>query len=241
MSLTDFHSHILPGMDDGSRSPEQSLQMLRMEAEQGVTHVVATPHFYPQRDDPHRFLEARARAAEQLRGLIEGETGLPKITLGAEVYFFRGMSQSEALEQLTIGGKSCMLIEMPMGPWTPEMYRELEMIRVQRGITPIVAHVDRYIRPLYTRKIPEILAELPVLVQANADFFLDRRTAGLALRLLKADRIQLLGSDCHNMTTRKPNMGAAMQVIRKKLGDAPLERMKQYERDLLAEETHYPL
>ena len=57
--IIDFHTHVLPAMDDGSRSVEESLQMLRMEAEQGIFHVVATPHFYPQYDNPEQFLRKR--------------------------------------------------------------------------------------------------------------------------------------------------------------------------------------
>lgn len=233
MGVTDFHSHILPRLDDGSRSAEESLEMLRESARQGIDHVIATPHFYPQRDNPDRFLEARERAAEILRIAAGDEAGLPRITLGAEVYYFRGMSESDALDGLTIGQKPCILIEMPMGPWTPEMYRELENIRTQRGLTPIVAHIDRYIRPFRTGGIPEKLARLPVLVQANAEFFLNRSTAGMAMRMLRKEQIHLLGSDCHNLSTRKPNMGPALQKIRQKLGGEPLQRIEYYVRDLL--------
>ena len=231
MTVIDFHSHILPGVDDGSASVEMSLEMLKMAAEQGIHQMVATPHFYPQQDSPDRFLERREQAMARLQKAM-GE-GLPQITLGAEVYFYRGMSQSDQLSRLTIEGKKCILVEMPAAPWTEEMYRELEAIRMQRGILPIVAHVDRYIGPFRTYGILRRLEELPVLVQANASFFLDKRTAGMALRLLKADRIHLLGSDCHNITTRKPNLGDALDCIRRKLGKPTLQRMETYQRNVL--------
>ena len=73
--VTDFHSHILPGVDDGSSSLEQSLQMLRMEAEQGIRHVVATPHFYARYDAPETFLEKRSRAEALLREAMEKNPG----------------------------------------------------------------------------------------------------------------------------------------------------------------------
>ena len=231
MTVTDFHSHILPGVDDGSTCVEQSLAMLRMSAEQGICHMVATPHFYPQQDSPDRFLERRDAAFARLREAM-GEGDWPRITLGAEVYFFRGMSESDQLPRLTLDGTACILIEMPPAPWTEDMYRELEAIWDRRGITPIVAHIDRYIRPLRTYGIPARLAELPVLVQANAEFFVNKRTAGMALRMLKADRIHLLGSDCHNMTARKPNLGSALQVIRRKLGEDGLRRIEEYQRNV---------
>ena len=233
MTVMDFHSHILPGMDDGSASPAESAAMLRLEAEQGIRQVIATPHFYPQHHTPARFLQKRAQAMELIRGVIAGNQALPQVILGAEVYFFRGMSESDQLARLTIGEKSSILIEMPTAPWTDEMYRELEQIWVKQGITPIVAHIDRYICPWRTHGILRRLEDLPVLVQANADFFLKRSTAAMAMRMLKEDRIHLLGSDCHNVTSRKPNLDAALQKIRNKLGDDAIKRIQDYERKAL--------
>lgn len=225
----DFHSHVLPGIDDGSTSVEESVAMLRLEGAQGIRHVVATPHFYPGQDTPERFLQRRARAAQALAGYAE----LPKLTLGAEVYFFRGMSESDALRELTIGQSRYILIEMPPAPWSQDLYRELEAVRARQGITPVIAHIDRYIGPFRTYGIPERLAQMPVLVQANAEFFLDRGTAGMALRMLKGNQIQVLGSDCHDLADRKPNLGDAVQRIRRKLGTDVLETIREYENQIL--------
>lgn len=233
--LTDFHSHILPGIDDGSSSMEESLRMLRMEAEQGIDHVVATPHFYARYDAPEAFLEKRSRAEALLREAMRQTPGMPELSVGAEVYFFRGMSESEFLPQLTIAGKGCILIEMPQAPWPEECFREMVEIWENRGILPIVAHIDRYIGPFRTHRLPEKLACLPVLVQANASFFLDRATSGMAMRMLRSDRIQLLGSDCHNMAGRKPNLGEAVELIRQKLGSEALHRIADYENKVLCE------
>ena len=233
MRVVDFHSHILPGIDDGSKSVEESLELLRMEKAQGIGCVVATPHFYPNYDSPGDFLARRNRSEKQLRGAMAKEDGLPKVIVGAEVYFFRGMSQSEQLPELTIGESKCILIEMPPAPWSEEIYRELENIWEKWGITPIVAHIDRYIRPFRTHGIPKRLSRLPVLVQANAEFFLEKATAGMALRMLKKDQIQLLGSDCHNLTSRKPNLGAALEKIRQKLGDGMVEEISVLASEIL--------
>ena len=227
--IVDFHSHILPDMDDGSASVEESLAMLRMEQEHGITHVVATPHFYARYDSPAQFLQKRGRAEAMLREEMEKYKDLPQLTVGAEVYYFAGMSESEFLPQLTIGGGNCILVEMPHGPWTDQMYRELTAIWEKRKILPIIAHIDRYIRPFRTCRIPQKLAELPVFVQANADFFLESSTSGMAMRMLKRDQIQLLGSDCHNMGSRKPNLGEAVERIRRKLGEEALDVIRDYE------------
>ena len=229
----DFHCHILPNVDDGSSSIAESIWMLRMEAEQGISHVVATPHFYAYQDKPEDFLERRARASARLKEALAFEENLPKILLGAEVYYFPGMCDSGALSELTVTGSKYLLVEMPMSPWTERMYREILDIREKQDIIPIIAHVDRYISPFHTRGIPERLERLPVLVQANAGFFLNGVTRGLALRLLREDRIHLLGSDCHNLTDRAPRLGEAVQVIRRRLGDAPLARMEGYQQAVL--------
>lgn len=204
--MVDFHTHILPGIDDGSESVEESLQMLRAEKEQGISRVVLTPHFYPQKDILESFLKKREEAFALLQQAAGGED-LPELVLGAEVYYYPGMSESGALQELTVAKTGCVLVEMPFASWTKDMYRELENIHVRQGLTPIVAHIDRYIPPWRTRGIPERLQELPVLVQANAGFFTSWLTGSLAKRLLKEKKIHLLGSDCHDMTHRPPCLG----------------------------------
>lgn len=233
--IVDFHSHILPRIDDGSSSLEESLAMLCLEAEHGIEHVIATPHFYAKHDAPDRFLKRREKAKVCLRDALAEKTGLPKISVGAEVYFFSGISNSDALWELTIEKNGCIMLEMPHPPWTSSMYRELEHIYVRQGITPIIAHVDRYIRPFKTYGIPERLHEMPVLVQANASFFLHCFTRGMALRMLREDKIQLLGSDCHNMTSRPPNLGQALRVIERCLGQEVLDRICSYQNDILSD------
>ena len=64
--MTDIHSHILPGMDDGSRSTEESLAMLAASAAQGVRAIAATPHFYAMENSPEEFLARRAAAVARL-------------------------------------------------------------------------------------------------------------------------------------------------------------------------------
>lgn len=229
----DFHSHILPGIDDGSGSPEESLRMLRLSAQQGIRHMVATPHFYPRYDSPETFLRKREEAADRLYNSMSDDPELPEVSIGAEVYFFSGISDSELIKTLTIEEKRCILIEMPQSPWKESHYRELEGIYSKHGITPIVAHIDRYIRPFHTYGIPERLEQLPVLVQANAEFFLRGSTRNMALKMLKKGQIHLLGSDCHNMRSRSPNLGEAVEYIERKLGTDVLRSIRDCQYDVL--------
>lgn len=231
--IFDFHSHVLPGIDDGSGSVEESIAMLRSEAQQGIRHVVATPHFYASHDNPKRFLERRREAELRLREKMDRIEGLPQLSVGAEVHYFPGISDWDGLSELTIEKNGYILIEMPQVPWSDRMWRELADITYKQGLTPIIAHVDRYLSPLRTHGIPRRLEELPVLVQANASFFITGLTSHIAMGMLKRQQIHLLGSDCHNMTTRKPNLGEAVQKIKTRLGQEALSHVDTCARQVL--------
>lgn len=226
----DFHSHILPRIDDGSRSVEESIAMLRMSAQQGVREVILTPHFYPQRSTPERFLDKRDHSMALLWEHMNGMAGLPAVRCGAEVYYYPQMSHSDSLRELAIEGTEYILVEMPMGTWTDSMYRELEAISYRQGLTPIIAHVDRYLGRFWDHGIPGRLTQLPVLVQANASFFL-KGTKGMAM--LRKRQIHLLGSDCHNLTDRAPNLAPAVNSIRSSLGTDALKWIRRNERAVL--------
>lgn len=234
--VSDFHSHVLPGIDDGSSSVEESIGLLKIEAQQGFRRVVATPHFYAHHDSPERFLARRNHAYEILMDAIGDQDGFPDIILGGEVYYFPGISDSDIIPALTIDNKRCILIEMPFNGWTNSMFDELVNISEKHGITPIVAHVDRYIRPFATHHIPERLEQMPVLVQANASFFLDRGTRSMAFKMLKKRQIHILGSDCHNLVTRPPKLGDAIELIEKRFGSGILDEIRENEEIALSAE-----
>lgn len=234
VELTDFHSHILPGVDDGSDRVETSLAMLRQEAAQGVRRVVLTPHFYPWRDTPEKFHAACGEALRALKEACGEEPELPELHLGAEVAYFRGMSESDALKGLCIENTKYILVELPMDRWNKQVCTELEDIAAKQGLTPVIAHIDRYLTPLSARRVLAPLMGLPVLLQANAGAFLRRGSAAM-LRLLDAGAIRLLGSDCHDLTERAPNLGRAAEVIERKLGAAALDGLSAFAKTLLPE------
>ena len=228
----DFHTHILPGVDDGSHSIQESLTMLEECERMGIHSVVMTPHFYPDRDRPERFFPKRQKAYDALLSAC-GDAGTLELTLGAEVYYFPHMSSSDILPKLTIGDSRYLLVEMPMCRWTDQMYRELEQIWEKQGLIPIVAHVERYFTQFTSRWVLNRLSELPVLIQANGSFFLRKSTSRSALRMLDRGQIHLLGSDCHNPSERPPNLGQVRDLIRLKLGNEALVRIAHYEQRVL--------
>lgn len=234
MMISDFHSHVLPAIDDGSATIEESLAMLRLESQQGVSRVVATPHFYARQDQLDSFLRRRENAAALLRQEMASKEEFPALILGAEVHYFKGMSQTEALRDLVLEGTKAVLIEMPYGEWTEEMYRELEQIPENLDLQPIIAHIDRYIRPFHKNENLTRMLELPVVLQANTSFFLERKTSRMSMRMLEQGQIRLIGSDCHNLSKRPPNLQAAVDKIFKKQGEICLRRIVENENQILA-------
>lgn len=214
--MVDFHSHVLPQMDDGSRSLEESLSLLRMLAEQGVDLVAATPHFYADRESPERFLERRAAASEKLRSGMTPD--LPAVRLGAEAAYFPGVSRVEGLSDLLLEGTGLLLLEMPAGRWGQYAVSEVLELSCSGVWTVVLAHIERYLS-MQKAVVWESLLENGVQMQVNASFFLSRRTCGKALRMLRDGRIHWIGSDCHDLTARPPRIGEASEVIRRKLGD----------------------
>ena len=231
--VTDFHSHILPGIDDGSRTVADSIKMLQMLAEQGVSRVIATPHFYPEKNSPKTFIAKRNFSEQLLREEMEKHTDLPQLLVGAEVYYYQGISDWDGLQDLTIGNNRCILIEMPFKQWTVPMYQELADIYERHKLWPVIAHLDRYISPLFSDAIPERLYDMPVYVQANAASFLRLSTRRTMLKLLQRRQVNLLGSDCHDLSKRKPNISRAVNVIRRHLGDDAISHIQFCESVLL--------
>ena len=214
--MIDFHSHILPGIDDGSASPEESEALLASLAAQGVDTVVLTPHFYPQEKTLDVFLEERDRALERLKPVLR--EGLPKVLVGAEVYYYQGISRMEGLNRLRLGDTKLLMLEMPMRKWSDSMIKEIIDLSCHGNMKLMLAHINRYL-PMQDRGCVENLLEYGILIQANAECFLNREKVRTSLRMLKKGQIHVLGSDCHNMEERAPRLGEAVGVIRKRLGD----------------------
>jgi len=222
--MIDFHSHILPGIDDGSRNIEESILLLNELKGQGIGAVAATPHFYASRRSPQEFLDRRDHAYERLVLSLPG--GLPKIFLGGEILYYPGISRMHELDLLCLQGTDLLLLEMPFKTWSEYMLDEILDIARSRQYTLLLAHIERYYFK-QTRSIWDSLLQEDVLMQANADFFLGFFQSQRALSLIKQGRIHLLGSDCHNMETRRPRMAEAIETIRRYCGIEVLENMEE--------------
>lgn len=213
--MIDFHSHILPKMDDGSRNVEESLLMLNALAEQGISRVIATPHFYANDESVSEFLNRRQVSFERLK--VSMSDDMPQVKLGAEVRFYEGISRLEGLESLCIEGTRLLLLEMSMQRWTEYTLKEITDISCRGKVVPVLAHLERYMNFQRADDLNGLLAN-GVLVQVNASFISKFLTRRKAIGLLKNGAVHFLGSDCHNMSDRAPDIGDAFKIIENKLG-----------------------
>ena len=215
--MLDIHSHFLPKMDDGSKSVEMSMEMLRSSRKQGVTTIASTSHFYGSEDNPENFLKRRENAYNQLKPhLTEND---PDIFFGAEILYYPGISQSEVIQQLKIQGTDLIMIELPFVEWSDRIFEELITLQYYSSLRIILAHVERY-QSIQKKRMYESLFDQPFYFQCNAEAFTASKSRKLALKLIDHDRLHFLGTDCHNMTHRPPNMDEAKKVIEKKLSPA---------------------
>lgn len=222
--MLDFHSHFLPKMDDGSKSTEMSMEMLRSSREQGVSTIVSTSHFYGTDESPERFLRRRQHAVNKLLPLLSDDD--PKIFLGAEVFYYPGISHSDSIPQLVIQGTDLLLIEMPFVTWSDRIFDELITLQYNHRLQIVLAHVERY-QPIQKRDMFAQLFDQPFYFQCNAEAFTSRRSRKLALKMIDNDLLHFLGTDCHNNEKRPPNMSEAQKVIEKKLSPAAWRQLNQ--------------
>ena len=224
-TVIDLHAHILPGMDHGSRELAEALLQCRMLAERGVGAVVATPHFYAQREASVDDFIARRDAAWEALSAAFGDA--LRIHPAAEVLLFRGLENMAGLDRLCIKGTHTILLEMPLGGFGRPEVEAVERIAAL-GLTPVIAHIDRY-----PASSLALLDESGVAqYQVNAEAFLGFGRRSAAFRAMAKDgRIAAIGSDLHE-TDRRAIRAFSRALMR--LGSAT-EEVMQRTRTLLPE------
>ena len=117
--MIDFHTHILPHMDDGSQSLEQAREMIKREQAEGIQDIIATPHFYADRVGMDSFLSYREKSMQAVQKMMEKEMWErpPRIYGGAEVYYFPGIGRASEISKLCVEGTSLLLLELPFSQW----------------------------------------------------------------------------------------------------------------------------
>lgn len=190
MSYIDFHAHVLPCADHGSNSVEMSLRQLSRAKKAGVTRIVATPHFYPDRHHVTAFLNMRSRAFDVLDA--RSNVSLPKVLLGAEVLLCMGLEHLEGIQQLCIEGTDVMLLEMPFSGVNEYLLETMYEMQSKLGLHVVLAHIDRY----EEKTVREALAT-GARAQINAAGICSFSKRKRCLHWIAEDVVDALGSDIH--------------------------------------------
>jgi protein-tyrosine phosphatase len=219
-------------MDDGSGSVGESIQMLDMLDAQGVDTVALTPHYYRSQETISSFMDRRERSVAALMDAI-GDAKSPRLLFGAETALFMEMSLEPDIQQLCIGESRKLLVEMPFNVWTTPVINEVRRLIASRGVTPIIAHIERYAGDHRNREALSALIAFGAIIQSNAEFFLSRMTRRKAFEMLRNGQIHVFGSDAHNVRDRAPNMGELGSLLNKKLSASELYQYEAYNECLI--------
>jgi len=223
---TDFHTHCLPGIDDGADTAETSAEMLSWLWAEGIDLVACTPHYYPIEESKETFLHARDEAVERLVLFLAQDVDagdLPKLVLGAEVYLARGLA-SEDISDLTYTRTNHILLELPYTRYDAWMTEEIWNISRKNHLVPVLAHLDRYLSSLRREYIEDLLEIPGIVVQINAEAFFDHDTVRFVQKLAEREIPVVLGSDAHNLTNRSPDFSEAYRYLTKKKAGEKLLR-----------------
>ena len=217
MGYVDFHTHILPEIDDGSDSVEKSYMMLKKMADEDVDVVFATPHCLLSREDEKSFLQRRAVSFNKLKTYlanVQSDFKVPEIRLGAEIRVTQEMKMFEYAEALSLEGTNMIMYELPYDNYKMSYGENIYNLSLKAKKVPVLAHAERYI-DIYSENDYGDLFSIPnIICQISTDFMQSKKSAKFAATLIDAGIPLAFGSDCHNMTTRPPQMKSLL--IKKK-------------------------
>lgn len=217
MGFVDIHSHVLPNMDDGARDFGQALKMLRMAWEEGISHIIATPHY-----KQGRYPARRQIVLEQMEQLQEAamESGIPvQIHPGTEIFYHSELD--ERLEQgklWTLNGTDYLLVEfLPLEEYSSIRNAADDLLGL--GYRPVLAHVERYGCLLKDAEKVRELKAMGCRIQVNAgsiagDF--GYLTGRFTRELVKKELVDYLGTDAHDLKRRRPSMKKCAAYLYKK-------------------------
>ena len=187
--MIDLHAHILPCADHGSPSVDVSLKQLELAENAGITGIVATPHFYPARENVERFISRRDAAYSALAAKLSGIS--IELRLGAEVLICDNLEEIPGLERLCFYGSKIILLELPFTDFD-KSFRDTVIALRERGMTVVIAHADRYDR----HNIDTLIA-CGARVQLNADSLTGLIRPRHLYDWIEKGHVVALGSDIH--------------------------------------------
>jgi protein-tyrosine phosphatase len=234
--LIDFHNHVLPDADDGPATLEQSLNMLRTAADQGITDVVNTIHLqHPKVEGRNINHEGTKKRLSELQDRLDRENIPIRLHLGAEVFYLPNLLRLKDNPLATFGHGKYMLVEFALHTMPPG-YEQLLFELVMAGVTPIIAHPERY--KAFQDDLGKLrkLIRSGCLVQVDAGSLigtLGRSALRASKAILKEGLCHILGSDAHDDRKRNFCLAEALEAARELAGDAVDDMVTTHPRMIL--------
>ncbi len=224
--IVDVHAHVIPGIDDGARTVEEASLMIRQAYAQGITAVVATPH-YSRRHSSLEGTERLRRLADEVRqALCQMELDV-SLYLGQELFYHESLI--EALKEgraLTISDSAYVLVEFEPSVAYEGLYRGIRAL-FSAGYKPILAHMERYQCLRQEEHLTDFIRS-GCLLQMNYESLQGSRfRSGVrwCRRQVLAGRIHMLGTDMHRLDFRPPDITEALDWLERHVEEELIEDM----------------
>lgn len=234
--MVDLHTHVLFHIDDGPKTLDDSLEILKKQASDGVSDVVATSHFHPDHMPLEKFTDCRDKRLCSLRQAASEQNIPLRLHHGAEVRLGKLLFNLKSLSPLCFEGTSNLLCEIShTADDLNEVLQLIDRTMSSYNIQPVIAHVERY--GFFCKKMQNLryLHEMGCIIQVDTACFLGGlRDRMFAFKALKEGYIDIIASDCHNMTDRSPNLAEAYALIEKKCGKEAVTRLQENAAALVA-------
>lgn len=218
-NYTDIHIHILPGVDDGSKNLDMSMEMLRHAYAEGIRTMVVTPHNKPMHHNVGK--EKMQELIHLLRAQMKQEKIEIELYPGNELYYRENLVKClEEGKASTMAGSRYVLIEFqPTDRW--EYIRDGVNDMLMAGYRPILAHVERYQEVCKDVERVSRLREMGCCIQVNASSVIGKYGLGIkgyVKKLLKQRLVDFIATDAHNAANRTPDMAKCAEYICRKYG-----------------------
>ncbi|MTS23327.1 protein tyrosine phosphatase [Sellimonas intestinalis] len=218
--FVDIHCHILPGVDDGFQTPEETKAMLQKAWDEGIQIMVATPHYHKQRGK--NDIELIKKQLLLTRKLAKEVNPKMQICLGMEIYY--GEDVPELLKEgrvVSIRKSRYILVEFSPGDEFQYILNAVRKLQMS-GHTVIIAHIERYNCLRKDISNVEYLREMGAYLQVNTGSITGsygRSVKKFLREVLKAHLVQLVGTDAHGSERRTPKMQEAYKEVVKRCGE----------------------
>jgi protein-tyrosine phosphatase len=224
--MVDIHHHLLWGLDDGAKDFETSVAMARASAEDGVTHVVCTPHA----NGTYTYnRELNTQKVAELQSELDRQGVKLTVGLGCDFH----LSYDNILDakgnpgRYSVNGLGYLLVELPdygVPRGLAETFYELQLA----GMTPVLTHPERNPTLQQDQKRLAEWMRGGVLVQVTGDSVtgkMGKTAQKVALELLAKRWVHFLATDAHNLSSRPPRLSQARDVVAKKFGEEYAESL----------------